>query len=274
MLYPTQTSVITMNSDTDEHYMSLALSLAGKGRGTTSPNPMVGAVVVKDGTVAGQGYHKRAGEDHAEVIALREAGETARGATIYVTLEPCCHNGMTPPCTEAIQKSGIRRVVAAMRDENPIVNGKGIARLQERNIETTVGVLEDNARKLNEVYLKYIKNGIPFITLKMAITLDGRIADPSGTSRWITGSETRHRVHRLRAWSDAVMVGIGTVLADDPALTVRDVEGSDPLRVIVDSHLNTPLDAKVIGDKNVIIATTESAKKSQLLSFEKRGIEI
>lgn len=263
-----------MDNETDKHYMSMALSLAEKGRGKTSPNPMVGAVVVRDDMIVGQGYHQKAGEDHAEVIALREAGEAARGATLYVTLEPCCHNGKTPPCTHAICKSGIRRVVAAMMDENPLVCGEGIACLQNENIEVTVGVLENLARKLNETYLKFIREGIPFVTLKLATTLDGRIADTAGTSRWITGSEARQQVHQLRAWSDAVMVGIGTVLADDPALTVHDVEGSDPLRVVVDSHLRIPLSAKVMKDNNVIIATTDNAEKARLAACEKRGIVV
>ena len=220
------------DNETDKHYMSIALSLAEKGRGKTSPNPMVGAVVVRDGSIAGQGYHHKAGEDHAEVIALGEAGENTRGATLYVTLEPCCHHGKTPPCTDVIVKSGIRRVVTAMIDENPFVAGGGCARLREAGIDVKTGILEDRARKLNEVYLKYITTGTPFLTLKLAITLDGRIADTGGKSKWITDTETRKRVHRWRAWSGAVMVGVGTVLADNPSLTVRDADGSDPLRVM------------------------------------------
>ena len=263
-----------MNFETDEYYMSLALSLAEKGRGKVSPNPMVGAVVVRDGKVIGQGYHLKAGEDHAEVIALCEAGENAHGATLYVTLEPCCHHGKTPPCIDAISRSGIRRVVSAMMDENPLVCGKGIAILREKNIEMVVGILEDRARKLNESYLKFITTGTPFVTLKLASTLDGRIADSRGKSKWITGTETRKRIHLWRSWSDALMVGIGTVLADDPELTVRETDGSSPLRVIVDSCLKTLPDAKVLADSNVIIAATDTADTARLTFFEKHGIEV
>ncbi len=263
-----------MGTETDIHYMSLALSLAEKGRGKVSPNPFVGAVVVRDDTVIGQGYHQKAGDDHAEVIALREAGKIARGATMYVNMEPCCHYGKTPPCTDAICESGIRRVVMAGIDENPRVCGLGIGYLRKNHVETSVGVLEDRSRKLNEVYLKYIKTGVPFVTLKLAVTLDGRIADSERKSSWITGPETRKRVHLWRAWSDAVMVGVGTVLADDSMLTVRDVDGSDPLRVIVDSRLQIPLDSNVFADDNVIIATSDTVDKARLNSFEQTGVEV
>lgn len=262
------------DNETDKHYMSIALSLAEKGRGKTSPNPMVGAVVVRDGSIAGQDYHHKAGEAHAEVIALGEAGENTRGATLYVTLEPCCHHGKTPPCTDVIIKSGIRRVVTAMIDENPLVAGGGCDRLREAGIDVKTGILEDRARKLNEAYLKFITIGAPFLTLKLAVTLDGRIADTGGKSKWITGAETRKRVHRWRAWSDAVMVGVGTVLTDNPALTVRDADGSDPLRIVVDSHLRTPPDAKVIADSHVVIAVTDAAPKERLDLFKKSGAGI
>ncbi|MFC1692991.1 bifunctional diaminohydroxyphosphoribosylaminopyrimidine deaminase/5-amino-6-(5-phosphoribosylamino)uracil reductase RibD [Candidatus Latescibacterota bacterium] len=263
-----------MDIERDIYFMSRALSLAEKGRGTASPNPMVGAVVVRDGIIVGQGYHRKAGEGHAEVIALREAGEEARGATLYVTMEPCCHHGKTPPCTDAICESGIKRVVSAIKDENPVICGRGFAHLREKNIETAVGVLEDRARKLNESYLKYITRRIPFVTLKLAMTLDGRIADSRGKSKWITGPGTRKHVHLMRSWSDAVMVGVGTVLADNPSLTVRDVEGTNPLRVILDSRLDTPPDAQVAADSNVIIATTELADETRLASFKENGIEV
>jgi len=260
-----------MENETDRKYMAQALSLAEKGRGSVSPNPMVGAVVVREGVVVGRGYHRRAGEEHAEVAALREAGEKARGATLYVTLEPCCHYGRTPPCTDLIREKGVKRVVAAMRDENPVVCGRGFAILESSGIEVVVGVLEKEARRLNETYLKYITTGTPFVTLKLATTLDGRIADGRGKSRWITGPAARKMVHRMRAWSDAVMVGVGTVLVDDPSLNVRDVEGDDPLRVVVDSRLRTPSGARVLADANVILAVTDSADTERVRSFERMG---
>jgi len=263
-----------MNNETDKHFMSLALDLAEEGRGITSPNPMVGALVVRDGQIVGKGYHRKAGSDHAEIIALREASENARGATMYVTMEPCCHHGKTPPCTEAIIKSGITRVVSAMVDVNPLVFGGGFSSLQQNNIETVVGILEDKAQKLNEAYMKFIKKKIPFVTLKLAVTLDGKIADSNGKSKWITGTETKKRVHLLRSWSDAVMIGVETLLADDPMLTVREVKGYNPLRVIIDSRLRTPGDSKVLLDKNVIIASTNRADEKKLSSFIESGIEI
>lgn len=263
-----------MNSETDKHFMSLALDLAEKGRGLASPNPMVGALVVRDSHIVGKGYHRKAGSDHAEIIALREAAENARGATLYVTMEPCCHHGKTPPCTDAIKKSGITRVVSAMTDVNPEVCGGGFISLQQNNIETVVGINENRAQKLNEAYIKFIRKKIPFVTLKLAITLDGKIAGPDGKSKWITGPETQKRIHLLRSWSDAVMVGVGTVLADDPMLTVREVKGANPLRVIVDSRLRTPGDSKVLSDKNVVIATTDRADEKKLSLFAESGIEV
>jgi len=254
--------------------MEKALALAEKGRGTVSPNPMVGAVVVRDGTVVGRGWHRKAGGDHAEVIALGEAGEAARGATLYVTLEPCCHYGKTPPCTDAIVRAGVRRVVAAMMDDNPNVCGNGCAELARNGIEIVVGVCENRARRLNEAFLKWIGTGRPFVTLKLAATLDGRIADRDGKSVWITGPEARKHVHLMRAWSDAVMVGIGTVLADNPALTVRDVPGKNPLRIVVDSRLRAPLDAKVFADGDVLVVSTEEAERALPALFENSGIEM
>ena len=264
-----------MNSagaDIDRHYMEIALSLAEKGRGTTSPNPMVGAVIVRNGEIVGQGFHCKPGGDHAEIAALKEAGDRARGATLYVTLEPCCHYGKTPPCTESIIKGGIRRVVFAMTDPNPLVCGAGSTRLREHNIETESGILEIQARKLNEAYLKFTSAGIPFITLKMAMTLDGRIAARDGSSRWITGPEARKRTHLLRASSDAVMVGVGTVLADNPRLTVRDAAGSNPLRVILDSFLRSPLNAQVFSDERAIVFTGNQPDNAKLQELNKRGI--
>ncbi len=258
----------------DIYFMAASLELAEKGRGTTSPNPMVGALVVRDREVVGRGYHRKTGDDHAEIIALKDAGEKARGATLYVNVEPCCHHGRTPPCTDAIIESGIQRVVSAMNDDNPLVCGNGIACLDQAGIEMETGVLEDQARKLNEAYLKFIRSGLPFVTLKLASTLDGKIADIHGGSTWITGPEARQHVHMWRGMSDAVMVGVGTVLADNPRLTVRDAEGSDPLRVIVDSSLRTPVDANVLADGNVLIAATGQCNEERLALFQQKGIDV
>ena len=196
--------------------MQMALDLARQAMGRTSPNPMVGAVVVKDAQVLGTGYHARAGTPHAEVLALNEAGEAARGATLYVTLEPCCHHGRTGPCTEAVIKAGVRRVVAAMTDPNPLVAGCGFDRLREAGIDVATGVMEAQALRLNEVFINYITTKLPFVVMKAAMSLDGKIATRTGKSRWITGPESREYVHRLRDRYDAIMVGVGTVLADNP----------------------------------------------------------
>ncbi|MHB9028538.1 MAG: bifunctional diaminohydroxyphosphoribosylaminopyrimidine deaminase/5-amino-6-(5-phosphoribosylamino)uracil reductase RibD [Candidatus Latescibacterota bacterium] len=263
-----------MVTEADRCFMALALELAEKGRGYTSPNPMVGAVLVREGVIVGRGYHMRAGEDHAEVIALREAGDQAAGATLYVTMEPCCHHGKTPPCSDAVIRSGVLRVVAAMTDPNPKVCGGGFARLAHSGVGFVTGVLEERARKLNEAYIKYITSGIPYVTLKLAVTLDGKIAARDGSSKWITGPEARKRTHLLRAWSDAVMVGSGTVLADDPQLTVRDAGGRNPLRVVLDSRLRVPAGARVFSDNRVIVATAASADPDKTAELERRGVEV
>ncbi len=258
-----------MIDDRDREYMALALSLAEKGRGTTSPNPMVGAVIVRDGAIIGRGWHARAGGPHAEVAAVNNAGGEVRGADMYVTLEPCNHHGRTPPCTELIIRHGMRRVVVAMTDPNPLVAGKGCDRIREDGIEVEVGLMEDAARKLNEAFIKHIVTGMPFLTLKLAVTLDGFIADSEGQSKWITGAEARKLVHGVRAESDAIMVGSGTVSADNPSLNVRDAEGEDPLRVLIDSKLNIAPDARVLADGHAIIAATDTAlseKESALLA--------
>ncbi len=260
-------------SQEDLDFMSRALELAEKGRGKVSPNPLVGALVVSKGEIVGQGSHLKAGNDHAEVIALREAGEKFRGGTLYVTLEPCCHQGKTPPCTDAIIRSGIVRVVVAAQDPNPLVCGGGMARLREAGIEVLDGVREEQARKQNEVFFKYIQTGLPFVTVKLAASMDGMVAAADGTSKWITGKEARTRVHLLRSWSDAVMVGIGTVLADDPLLTVRLAEGKDPLRVIIDPQLKTPLNANVVR-KHTMICVLESTEPKKIRDFEESGVEI
>jgi diaminohydroxyphosphoribosylaminopyrimidine deaminase/5-amino-6-(5-phosphoribosylamino)uracil reductase len=226
--------------------MSLALKLARQGLGRTSPNPAVGAVVVKGGKVISRGFHKRAGSPHAEAEALKQLNKKElKGATLYVTLEPCCHHGRTPPCTEAVIASGVKSVVVGAQDPNPRVAGKGIRALKAAGITVTTGVLEEDCASINDWYAKYITTGLPYVTLKLASTLDGRIATASGGSRWITGPEARRYVHRMRLKTDAVMVGANTVVKDDPELTVRHVRGKNPLKVVVDSTLRTPMGAKV-----------------------------
>ncbi len=236
----------------DNQYMQMALALAEKGAGYVSPNPMVGAVVINDGTVVGRGYHQTLGGPHAEVNAIDEAGERARGGTLYVTLEPCHHHGRTPPCTRKILDAGIRRVVVAMEDPNPHVTGGGSAFLQSRGVDVTSGILENQARRLNESFIKYVLTGRPFVTLKMAATLDGRIATHTGDARWVTGTAARALVHRLRHAMDAILVGVGTVLADDPSLTARlEAErGVDPTRIVLDSRLRMPATAKMLNQSS------------------------
>lgn len=255
--------------------MQRALALARRGK--TSPNPMVGAVVVKDGRVVGEGYHVRAGEPHAEVVALEKAGESARGGTLYVTLEPCCHWGRTPPCTDAVIASGVASVVAAMVDPNPSVSGNGIAALEAAGIKTSAGMLEEQARKLNESYIKFITTGLPFVTLKLAMTLDGKIATRTGDSKWVSCEESRRAVHRLRERSDAVLVGVGTVLADDPSLTARNGRNVGyPTRVIADTRARTPVGAKALVQPQgeTIIAVGESAPAARVRKLEQRGARI
>ncbi|MBI5598831.1 MAG: bifunctional diaminohydroxyphosphoribosylaminopyrimidine deaminase/5-amino-6-(5-phosphoribosylamino)uracil reductase RibD [Deltaproteobacteria bacterium] len=226
-----------------ERFMRVALVLARKGLGRTSPNPAVGAIVVKNGDIAGRGYHKKAGLPHAEIIALEEAGERAKGADLYVTLEPCVHFGRTPPCADAILRAGIKRVVIGAKDPNPKVNGKGMRRLEKAGVRVIKGILADKCRALNEAYGKHIKTGMPFVILKLASSLDGRISTAAGESKWITSLESRKYVHRLRSTVDCVMVGSGTVIKDDPRLTVRLVRGRNPARAVVDSGLKIPLDS-------------------------------
>lgn len=256
--------------------MTEALGLARQGAGATSPNPMVGAVVVSAGEIVGRGFHPRAGEPHAEIFALREARDRARGSTLYVTLEPCNHWGRTPPCTETIIAAGVRRVVAAMTDPDPQVTGRGFRRLAEAGIETCVGVAEREARELNEAYIKHRTVGLPFVTAKWAMTLDGRIATRTGDSRWISGDASRALVHAIRATSDAILVGIGTVLRDDPALTARPSIGRNPRRIVLDSRLRIPLDARVLArdDAPVIVATTDRAASEARQALEGLGVEV
>ncbi len=259
----------------DLEYMRLALELAAKARGRTSPNPMVGAVVVRDGRIIGRGFHPRAGEPHAEIFALSAAGEAAKGATMYVSLEPCCHQGRTGPCTEALIRAGVDRVVVAMRDPNPLVGGKGIERLREAGIEVVEGVLEKEARRLNEVFVKYVTRRLPFIVLKAAISLDGKIAAHTGDSRWITGPESREYGHRLRDTYDAILVGAGTVRKDNPSLTTRLPEGGrDPVRIVLDSRGSISPSSRVIqqdSDAPTIVAVTGRARDADLQALEDAG---
>ena len=256
--------------------MREALKLARRGAGTASPNPMVGAVIVSGGRLVGSGYHVRPGAPHAEALALEEAGPAARGATLYVTLEPCAHWGRTPPCTEAIIGGGIRRVVAAMEDPDEKVRGRGIRRLAEAGIETSLGVAGDGARRLNEAYVKHRTTGLPFVTAKWAMTLDGRIATRTGDSRWISSEASRALAHEVRATSDAILVGVGTVLRDDPQLTARGPAARQPARVVVDSTLRIPGDARLLARNGapVIIATTSRAPRDARAALEARGVEV
>ncbi len=255
----------------EEGFMRLALSLARKGRGMAHPNPLVGAVVVRDGRVVGRGFHRGPGTDHAEVAALRKAGEAARGATLFVTLEPCNHHGRTPPCTEAIRKAQLKRVVIARRDPNPRVSGGGVENLKEAGIEVEEGLLEEHARELNRGWEKFISTGLPFVTLKVGMAADGRIATRTGKSRWITGERSRRRVHEMRRASDAVLTGVGTVIADDPELTVREVPlrgAKQPMRVVLDSRLRIPPRAALTagGPPTLILTTTDhDRRKAELL---------
>jgi len=258
--------------------MAEAIGLAAQADYHTSPNPMVGALVVRDGKVVARGFHRRAGEDHAEVVALREAGEAARGAELYVTQEPCSHYGRTPPCTDAIVAAGVRRVVAGMQDPNPKVDGRGLQALRNAGIAVTSGVLADRVRKLNEFFVKHVTTGLPFVTAKFAMSLDGRIATHGGESKWITSEQAREEVHRLRHAHDAILVGANTVLRDDPNLTTRlpGGEGRSPLRVVVDSRLRVPHDARIFSQEagSVLIATSDRSRGDRLREFEQRGVPV
>jgi diaminohydroxyphosphoribosylaminopyrimidine deaminase/5-amino-6-(5-phosphoribosylamino)uracil reductase len=259
----------------DERWMKRAIRLAEKGRGRTSPNPMVGAVIVKEGIVIGEGYHAKAGEAHAEVIALRKAGEEARGSTLYLNLEPCTHYGRTPPCAPVIIEEGVRRVVIGIEDPNPLIKGKGMESLRKAGLEVKVGILEKECQRLNEAFYKYIVKREPFVILKVAATLDGRIATRDGESKWISGETSRRFVHRLRGQVDGVVVGIGTILKDDPMLTARVRGGRDPLRIVLDSRLRIPEEAKVIktNPSKTMIATTELAARDKRQRLERMGVQ-
>ena len=260
----------------DEHWMRRALRLAEKGRGRASPNPMVGAVLVNNSKVIGEGYHAKAGEAHAEIVALQRAREEARGATLYLNLEPCTHYGKTPPCAPQVIKAGVKHVVIGMEDPNPLVKGKGIDILRGAGLDVDVGILEKECQRLNEAFCKYILRKEPFVILKVAATLDGKIATRNGDSKWISGEASRHLVHRLRDQVDGVLVGIGTVLKDNPLLTTRIRRGRDPYRIVLDSRLRIPEEANVIGTSpsKAIIAATELASREKIEKLEERGVRI
>ncbi len=264
-------------SPEDEKYMRMALDMAEKGSGYVNPNPLVGSVIVKDGQVIAKGFHERYGELHAERNAIKNATEPIEGATIYVTLEPCCHYGKTPPCTEAIIENGIKRVVVGAMDPNPLVNGKGINILNEHGISVTTGVLEEECLRMNEVFFHYVKTGLPFVVLKYAMTLDGKIASSSGKSKWISGEESRHFVHELRHRYMGIMVGIGTVLADDPELTCR-IDGlKNPYRIICDTNLQIPITSKIVQTADEIptfIATVLSPDSKKAIELNNLGCNI
>ncbi|MCF6236684.1 MAG: bifunctional diaminohydroxyphosphoribosylaminopyrimidine deaminase/5-amino-6-(5-phosphoribosylamino)uracil reductase RibD [Gammaproteobacteria bacterium] len=250
-----------MASSSDFQYMAHALKLAERGLYTTDPNPRVGCVIVRDDKIVGEGWHQYAGQPHAEIHALKAAGNLAHGATAYVTLEPCCHHGLTPPCTDALIRVGIRRVVISMKDPNPVVSGCGIQELIQAGITVESGVSENSAEALNPGFISRMRKGRPFVRCKLAMSLDGRTAMASGESRWITSPAARKDVHRLRARSSAIITGINTILVDDPLLTARDVDADEfmqPLRVVVDTHLRIPESAKILTQEGRTIIATGS----------------
>ena len=254
--------------------MRLALELAGRGRRTARPNPMVGAVAVQGDRILGQGYHLRPGEPHAEVHTLDPVPASTTDVTLYVTLEPCCHTGRTPPCTELIIGKGVTRVVCAMADPDERVAGRGIARLREAGITVDLGLMEPAARALNAVYVKHRSTGLPFVTLKLAQSLDGRIATPTGDSKWITSPASRARAHELRADADAVLVGINTVVADDPQLSVRHVEGPQPAKIVLDSRLRISTSARIFEGSRLIVATSSDVSESRRTQVEAAGARV
>jgi len=265
----------------EARFMARALDLAERGRGRTSPNPIVGALVVRAGRVVGSGWHERAGADHAEVVALRQAGPKARGATLYCTLEPCAHHGRTPPCVDAIIQAGVRRCVVALRDPHDIVNGRGLRRLRAAGVEVAVGLLEREAREALGGYWNAHRAGLPRVTWKLAVTLDGKVADGAGRSKWITGPAARQLVHRLRAGADAVVIGAGTARADDPRLTARLAGARDavcqPLRVVCDTRLRLPLTLRLFGPalaKGTVVACGPTAPAARVRALERLGIAV
>lgn len=261
---------------TDQEYMLRAIQLAKKGEGWTNPNPMVGAVIVKDGRIIGEGYHKKYGELHAERNAIASLTESAEGAVIYVTLEPCCHHGKTPPCTEAIIEQKIRKVVIGSRDPNPKVAGKGVQILRDHGVEVETGLLEEECLSLNEIFFHYITTKMPYVAMKYAMTLDGKIASFSGDSKWVTGEKAREHTHFLRKKYRGILVGIGTVLADDPMLNCRIENGVDPVRIVCDSHLQIPLECQLVKtakDIETIVCYAEENEEKQKALME-AGVQL
>jgi diaminohydroxyphosphoribosylaminopyrimidine deaminase/5-amino-6-(5-phosphoribosylamino)uracil reductase len=256
--------------------MEKALELAAKGIGWVNPNPMVGAVIVKNGTIIGTGYHQRYGEPHAERHALQNCVDTPQRATLYVTLEPCCHFGKTPPCTQAIIESGIRRVVVGSSDPNPLVSGKGIQILRQHGIEVTEGVLQADCNRLNEVFFHFIKVKTPYVVMKYAMTMDGKIATHSGKSKWITGEIARERVQKDRHRYSAIMAGVGTILSDNPLLTCRLQDCKCPVRIICDTHLRTPLQSNVVQTAKLYktILATYCTENVRILPYQEAGCEV
>ena len=261
----------------DEFYMKRALRLARRGEAWVSPNPMVGAVIVKKDRIIGEGYHQKFGGNHAEINAINHVTEPIKGATIYINLEPCTHYGKTPPCIESILAAKPARVVIGTPDANPIVTGKGIEALKRHGIKTTVGILEESCKELNERFFIFMRTGIPFVTLKFAQSIDGRIATASGHSRWISSEQSLKFAHALRSHHDAVLVGSGTLSKDDPELTVRLSRGRNPLRVVVDSHLRISPDARIMKDQDkakTIVATTNNADREKRARLTDLGVEV
>jgi diaminohydroxyphosphoribosylaminopyrimidine deaminase/5-amino-6-(5-phosphoribosylamino)uracil reductase len=264
-------------TDLDKRYMRLACRLALKAAGRTSPNPMVGAVLVREGKIIGTGFHRSAGGDHAEIVALRRAGGQAKGATLYINLEPCSHYGRTPPCSLALIAAGIKTVVAGMKDPNPLVAGRGFRRLRKAGIEVRSGILEEECRMLNEAFIKYVTRGLPLVTLKLAASLDGKIAAMTGDARWISSEDSRRLVHRLRNRVDAVLIGVGTAIADDPQLTCRMAGGRDPWRVVLDSHLRIPVSARIFRQADPaksIVVTGHGAPGKKIRALESMGAQV
>jgi len=262
--------------DLHDKYMRRALILARKGIGKTGPNPAVGCVIVRDGAIVGEGWHKRAGTPHAEVHALAGAGDAARDADVYVTLEPCAHFGKTPPCAEALIEAGVGRVFAGMVDPNPRVRGRGLDRLRAAGISAVAGILEDACREVNEPFIKHVTTGLPFVVLKSALTMDGKSATSIGDARWITNERSRRFVHKLRSQVDAIMVGVGTVIADDPELTCRIPGGKDPLRVVVDSKLRVPLNARLfhLQSRAKTLVASVTGDKSKIVGIRDLGADV
>ncbi len=274
--------MVNIIEDNDQAFMKMALREAVKARGRTSPNPLVGAIIVRDGEVVGRGYHKRAGTPHAEVNAIQNAGDKARGAAIYVTLEPCNHQGRTPPCTRAVLEAGLRRVVIGMPDPNPGVAGGGAAYLQSQGLTVSTGILEDDCRKINRPFIKLVTKGVPWVIMKAGLSLDGRIAAAHGRPGWITNERSRRFVHRLRDRADAILVGIGTALNDDPSLTTRLPGGGhqDPLRVVLDSSLRLPPAARMLTQQSpadtliFCAAGAEAGRKGSLMAAGAEIVEL